>query len=79
MDRDNSSMSLAIFHHNSNVMEILFYFHPNPYEVIDTKYCMWHDSYAVDACAEILPWYQYQQLNQLNKISIESELWWKAS
>ena len=40
------------FHHNSNLMEISFYFHPNTNEVIPLKFCTWHNSCAVVACAK---------------------------
>ena len=40
-------------HRNSNSMEISFYSHLESNTVIATKFCTWHDSCAVMACAKI--------------------------
>ena len=40
------------FHHNSNLMEILFCSHPSCNEVIAMKFCTGHDSCAVVGCAK---------------------------
>ena len=45
-------ISLTIFHHNPNVMEISFCSHPNTNKVIATIFGTWHDSWAVVACAK---------------------------
>ena len=45
--------SLTIFHHNSNVMEILFRSHANSIQPITIILWTWHDSCAVVTCAEI--------------------------
>ena len=72
-------ISLTFFHDNSNVMKISFWFfsHPNFYEVIVTKFCTWHDSCGIVACAKYccdkIPAIELQ----LNEISIEFELWRK--
>ena len=39
------------FEHNSYLMEMSFCSHPSYNEVIAMKFCTWHDSYAVMACA----------------------------
>ena len=41
------------FHRNSNSMEISFHSHLNSNSAITTKFCTWHDSCAVVACAKI--------------------------
>ena len=41
------------FHRNSNSMEITFRSHLDSNSVIVTKFCTWHDSCAVVACAKI--------------------------
>ena len=41
------------FHRNSNSMEISFHSHLDSKIVIATKFCTWHDSCAVVACAKI--------------------------
>ena len=41
----NQIISLTIFHHDSNLMKILFYSHPNSIKVISIKLCIWHNSY----------------------------------
>ena len=46
-------VSLMFFHRNSNSMEVSFYSHLDSNTVIATKFCTWHDSYAVVACAKI--------------------------
>ena len=47
-------------HRNSNLMEISCCAHPSCVEVIATKFCTWHDSWAVVPCAkfnsDILPY-----------------------
>ena len=43
----------VFFHRNSNSMEISFYSHLDSITVIATKFCTWHDSCAVVACAKI--------------------------
>ena len=42
-----------IFHRNSNSMEISFHSHLDSNTVIATKFCTWHDSCAVVACAKL--------------------------
>ena len=42
----------GFFHRNSNSMEISFHSHLNSNPVIATKFCTWHDSCAVVACAK---------------------------
>ena len=42
-----------VFPRNSNSMEILFHFHLDSNTMIDTKFCTWHDSCTVVACAKI--------------------------
>ena len=49
---DQGPISLTIFHHNSNVMKISFFSHPNTNKVIATIFGTWHDSWAVVACAK---------------------------
>ena len=44
-----------IFHRISNSMEISLHSHLESNRVIATKFCTWHDSYAVVACAKICP------------------------
>ena len=46
------TISLTIFHHNSNVMEISFCSYPTTNKVIATKFGTWHDGWAVMACAK---------------------------
>ena len=46
-------VSLTVFHRNSNSMEISFHSHLDYNTVIATKFCTWHDSCAVVACAKI--------------------------
>ena len=41
-----------LFHCNSNLMEISFCSHPSCSNVIAMKFCTWHNSYAVVACAK---------------------------
>ena len=41
------------FHRNSNSMQIPFHSHLDSNNVIATKFCTWHDSCAVVACAKI--------------------------
>ena len=41
-----------VFHRNSNSMEISFHSHLDSDTVITTKFCTWHDSCAVVACAK---------------------------
>ena len=41
------------FHRNSNSMESLFFSHLDSNKVIATKFCTWHNSCAVVACAKI--------------------------
>ena len=41
-----------IFHHNSNSMEISFHSHPSCCPVNAMKFCTWHDSCAIVACAK---------------------------
>ena len=41
------------FHRNSNSMEISFHSHLDSNTVIATKFCTWHGSCAVVACAKI--------------------------
>ena len=43
----------GFFHRNSNSMEISFHSHLDSNTVIATKFCTWHDSCAVVACAKI--------------------------
>ena len=43
---------LMIFHHNSNLTEILFYCNSVPCHQIATNFCTCHDSSAVMACAK---------------------------
>ena len=38
------------FHHNSNLMKISFYSHPNCTKGITMKFCTWQDSCAIVAC-----------------------------
>ena len=45
--------SNVFFHRNSNSMEISFHSHLDSNTVIATKFCTWHDSCAVVACAKI--------------------------
>ena len=42
------------FHYNSNSMKIWFWYHPSYSEMITMKFCIWHDSCAVMACAKLL-------------------------
>ena len=43
----------GFLHRNSNSMEISFHSHLDSNSMIATKFCTWHDSYAVVACAKI--------------------------
>ena len=49
---DLGPVSLTFFHRNSNSMEISFHSHVNSNTMITTKFCTWHDSCAVVACAK---------------------------
>ena len=42
----------SFFQRNSNLLEISFCSHPSGSEVIAMKFCIWHDSSAVVACAK---------------------------
>ena len=65
---------IVIFHRNSNSMEISFHSHLDANTVIATKFCTWHDSCAVMACAKIVAiWWPVMELWQ-GKVSIEYEL-----
>ena len=54
---------LGVFHRNSNSMEISFHSHLDSNTVIATKFCTWHDSCAVVACAKKLLRSDGQQRN----------------
>ena len=45
--------TLRFSHCNSNLIELSFWSHLNSNKVIPTKFCTWHDSCAVVACAKI--------------------------
>ena len=47
------TVSLTFFHRNSNSMEISFHAHLDSNAMIATKFCTWHDSCAVVACAKL--------------------------
>ena len=65
------------FHCYSNSMDILFCSHPSCSEVIAIKFCTWHDSCAVMACAKfVVVWYPTNGVI-LKPIFQRFELWWK--
>ena len=62
------------FYRNSNLMEILFHSHLDSNTVVTMKFCTWHSSGAVMACAKIVViWWPAMELQQ-GAVSIEFEL-----
>ena len=59
-------------------MESLFCSDSSSVELITTKFCTWHDSYAVVACAKICFWSNDQKMNYYEKkFSSRSNGEWK--
>ena len=67
---------LMIFHHKSNLTEILFCCNSIPFHQIATMFCTCHDSYAVMACAQFCSHY-FITCWLKTKFSDKFELWRK--
>ena len=56
-------------------MEVFFHFPLNSYSVIATKFCTWHDSRAVVACAKFVAiFWPTTEVSKQGEFSIEFEM-----